>query len=117
MGEFNVSGSPKPGVKMADFEAAILAELARVQKDGVTEDELKLARNSLLSSAIYARDSLRTGPNVIGRALTTGHTLDDVEQWPDRIAAVTRDDVNRVAREALRDQASVTATLFPGPKK
>jgi zinc protease len=114
-GEFNVSGSPKPGVTMADFEAAIRAELARVIKDGVTKDELELARNSLLSSAIYARDSLRTGPNVIGRALTTGRTLEDVEQWPDRIAAITLEDVNRAAREVLRDESSVTAILLPDP--
>ena len=112
-GEFNVVGSPKPGVDMAAFEKSIIAEIDRVRKDGVTADELKLAKNSLLSAAVYARDSLRTAPNVIGRALTTGRTLDDVENWPDRIAEVTIDDVNRAARELLRDEASVISILLP----
>ena len=84
-----------------------------MRKDGVTADELKLAKNSLLSAAIYARDSLRTAPNVIGRALTTGRTLDDVENWPDRIAEVTIDDVNSAVRKLLRDEASVTSILLP----
>lgn len=115
VGEFNVSGSPKPGVKMAAFEAAMRKELDLLKKDGVTADEMSLAKNSLLSSAVYARDSLRTAPNVIGRALTTGSTIEDVESWPDSISAITLEDVNRMAREILRDEASVTSILLPDP--
>ena len=114
-GEFNIVGSPKPGVDMAKFEQSMLAELKNVRENGVTPDELELAKNSLLSAAIYARDSLRTAPNVIGRALTTGRTIEEVETWPDQIRAVTIDQVNKAARDLLRDEASVTSILTPDP--
>lgn len=112
-GEFSISGSPKPGVDMATFEESVLAEIAKVREKGVTAEELELAKKSLLASAIYARDSLRTAPNVIGQALATGRTIEDVEQWPDRIRAVSVEQVNRVAREILKDEASVTSVLLP----
>lgn len=113
LGEFSISGSPRPGVEMAAFEAAILAELKRVRENGVTVDEFALARNSMLSAAIYARDSLRTGPNVIGRALASGRTIAEVESWPDRIRAVTLEDVNQAVRTHLHDEAAVTSILLP----
>ena len=67
----------------------------------------------LVSGAVYARDSLSAAPNVIGGALATGRTLEDVEAWPDRIDAVTLDQVNAAARAVLIERRSVTNTLRP----
>ena len=65
----------------------------------------------MVASAVYARDSLRAAPNIIGRALSTGRTIAEVESWPDRIKAVTVDEVNAAARAVLRVESSVTAIL------
>jgi len=67
----------------------------------------------MLASAIFARDSLRRGAVSVGIALTTGQTIDDVESWPDRIKAVTLDQVNAAARYVLRPERSVTSLLLP----
>jgi zinc protease len=45
--------------------------------------------------------------------LTTGLTTDDIEAWPDRIRAVTVDQINAAARRVLVDDASVTGVLLP----
>ena len=68
------------------------------------------------ANAIYALDSLRAGPNIFGRPLTTGRTVADVEAWPERIAAVTAAEVNAAARRVLKEANSVTAILLPEPK-
>ena len=62
----------------------------------------------LLAEAIYARDSLAAPRASSARALTTGRTVDDVEAWPARIAAVTPEQVDAAARHVLRPGASVT---------
>jgi zinc protease len=113
LGSFVFSASPRPGGKIETVEAAMAAEIKRLLDDGVTDDELARAKKSLRAGAIYVRDSLRAGPNIIGRALTTGRTIADVESWPERIGAVTLEQVNAAARAVLRDEKSVTSVLLP----
>ena len=115
-GRFVVYASPRPGVDMETLEAAVLKEIDTLQSDGVSEDELDRAKTRLLSEAIYARDSLSGGARVIGSALATGLTIDDVEKWPDRISAVTRDAVNEAAKAIFNTQQSVTGLLLPEEK-
>ena len=64
---------------MERVEAALRTQIERARKDGVTEDEVAVAKRRLRASAVYARDSLGTAPNVFGRALTSGSTVEDVE--------------------------------------
>jgi zinc protease len=113
MGEFSLYGHPREGISPETLEAAIDEEIKTLLDKGVTEDEVARAKKSLQSSAIYARDSLRTAPNVIGRALMTGSSIADVEAWPDRIAAVTVDQVNAAARAVFDMDRTMTATLLP----
>ena len=113
LGEFGVSGSPRPGVSVEKLETAILAEVKLLLSGGVTADEVARAKKSLAASAIYVRDSLRAGPNIFGRALTTGRTIADVESWPERVGAVTLEQVNRAARAVLKASQSVTSVLLP----
>jgi zinc protease len=119
--EFSVYATPREGTDVAKLEAAVDAELALIRDKGVTAEEVAHAKTSILAGAIYARDSLRAAPNRIGRALMTGSTVDDVEAWPDRIAAVTAAQVGEAARAVLVAERSMTATLLPagraGPER
>jgi zinc protease len=113
MGTFDLAVAPRPRIDIADAEKALLAEVDRLLKDGVSEAEIARAKKSLVAGAIYARDSLAAAPNVIGSALTTGSTIKDVEAWPDRINAVTVEQVNAAARSVLVPEQSVTGVLRP----
>jgi zinc protease len=115
LSSFDFYVSPRSGVDMAKLEEALRAELLRALRDGVTEAEVALAKKQLQAAAVFARDSLSTAPNIFGRALTTGRSVEDVEAWPDRIGAVTVDEVNAAARATLRDEESVTGQLLPEP--
>lgn len=112
-GQFGVFLSVRPGVEIAEVERGVEAELARLLKDGVTDEEIAKARKSLLASAVFARDSLATPPRAIGVALTSGQTLDDVESWPERISAVTKAQIDQAARRLLQPNVAVTAILSP----
>ncbi len=113
---FGFSVMPRPGKTLAEAESALLAEIDRLIRDGVTEAEVARAKKSIVASAVYARDSLGAAPNIIGAALATGRTLDEFEQWPERISAVTRDEVNAAVRAILVPERSVTGVLQPKPR-
>ena len=66
-----------------------------------------------MAQATYARDSLYIAARAFGSALTSGLTVADVEAWPERIGAVTVDQVNAAARAVLIPETSVTGILLP----
>ena len=62
------------------------------------------------------RATASSGPaRIVGAALAIGRTLDDVQSWPDRIGAVTLDQVNAAARAVIHDDVAVTGVLLPEP--
>ena len=112
-GSFGLSVSPRPGKSLAAAEKALLKELRSILKNGVTAEEVARTKKKLVAGAVYARDSLSAAPNIIGRALTTGQSIQDMEAWPDRINEVTLQQVNEAARAVLIERRSVTNILRP----
>jgi len=108
-----VSASPLPGADSAALEAALNQELARLAKDGVSAEEVATAQKRLLAQADFARDSVQGPAHVLGSALAIGRTIDQVESWPERIAAVTAEQVTAAARRLLNQPDAVTARLLP----
>ncbi|HKF70842.1 MAG TPA: pitrilysin family protein [Stellaceae bacterium] len=112
-GSFSVYAEPKDGVEIADVEAAVVAEIRRLLSEGVTAAEVERVKPRLQASAIYSRDSLSSVARIIGASMVAGRTLDEIQAWPERIGAVTPEDVMDVARQVLKDDAAVTAVLLP----
>lgn len=112
--DFGFAIRPRTGVSLARVEAGFDAEIASLRAHGITAEELATAKKRLLASAVLARDGLRHGATAIGTALTSGQDIDAVEEWPERISAVTVDDVNAAARAVFRIERSVTGLLLPG---
>jgi zinc protease len=113
LAEFGVYATPKPGVAIADIEAAVDAELHRVLEHGVGAAEVAQAARRMQASAIYSQDSLSGPANILGTALAIGRSLDEVAAWPDRIGAVTPAEVAAAARAVLVERNSATGILLP----
>ncbi len=114
-GSFAISASPPVGGSAEAVGEAVEAAIGELLRDGVNAAELATAKTLLVADAIKARDSLTGPPRIVGAALATGGTLDDVEEWPARIRAVTIEQVNAAARYVLRPESSVTGLLLAAP--
>ncbi|MBT6405766.1 MAG: insulinase family protein [Rhodospirillaceae bacterium] len=110
---FGVWFSPRPGVPVDTVRDAMDDQIADLLKDGITADELERAKQRLIDSAIFARDSVAGPARVLGAALASGQTVADVEAWPDRIRAVTVEQVDAAAREVFNVNRSTTGVLLP----
>ncbi|MCB1503729.1 MAG: insulinase family protein [Hyphomicrobiaceae bacterium] len=95
------------------IEAQLDELIADVIKNGVSEAELKRAKASYIADYTYESDSQATLARRYGWGLATGLTIESMENWPERIRAVTSEDVKRVAAKYLDIRASVTGTLLP----
>jgi len=116
MSTLNLYGTPQPGVTLTKLESEIDEVIAALIAKGVTADELERAKTRLIADAVYAQDSQSSLARWYGGALTTGATVDDVKQWPQRIRAVTGKQVQDAARRWLDKQRSVTGYLIKGGK-
>jgi zinc protease len=110
---FFLVGVPVGDADIADVEAEMLAVIERVVAGGITEEELVRAKNGMLAAATYARDSVQGAARTFGAALSIGRTIEEVESWPERVEALTVDDINAAARNVFDDTQSVTAVLRP----
>ena len=108
---FSVYATPKPGTTLAQIEAAMDVVIAEVVENGVTQDELERARNRLIADAVYAQDSQSSLARWYGASLATGLTIEQIRTWPDRLRAVTVEDVKNAARRVLDKRRSVTGYL------
>jgi zinc protease len=108
---FAIYGVPKAGTDLRDLEKRMLEVVAEIREGGITPEELERAKNSSIAQAVYSQDSQQTLARIVGTALMIGSSLEDVQNWPARISAVTAEDVQAVARKYLDEDHSVTGYL------
>ena len=110
--QFSVSVTPKPGVEFFQIEEAIDKVIAEVAQNPARAEDLERVKTQLIAEAIYAQDNQATLARWYGGALTTGLSIDDIRSWPDRIRAVTAEQVREAAAKWLDKKRSVTGYLI-----
>ena len=112
-GLFEISGSTKSLSTTATLKA-VEEEVERIRTQEVSADELATAKETALNSLVFAFD---TKTKTLGRMLVYeyyGYPRDFIEQYQKALAAVTRADVLRVAKDHLRpERATVVAVGRP----
>ena len=93
------------------------AVIAEIIEKGVTEDELKRAKNRLIADSVFAQDNQAMLARWYGVALTTGLSVERVQDWPNRIRTVTAEAVQEAARKWLDKRRSDTGYLVKADPK
>lgn len=114
-GEFEVYAIPSTGVPVAEVKKAIDAELEKVLKEGVTDDELELAKKSLLAEQIYEHEGLQNLSTLVGALAVLNVEPEFVSTLPDRINAVTTDEIQEAAQKVIKPENSVSGELKNDP--
>ena len=104
---------PTPDTRLEELERAIDEVIARVADHPVEAADLERARTRLVADAIYAQDNQASLARWYGASLATGLTIEDISHWPERIEAVSADDVQNAARRWLDKRRAVTGFLLP----
>jgi len=113
---FTIALVPQPGKEPKELEKALQGEMQQLAQSGLDVKSVESAKKRLTRAAIFERDSLLAPGYVFGEGLTTGHTVEDIESWPDRINAVTLEQVNAALRGLVGNKYTVAAFLLPDPK-
>ncbi|MBI5331168.1 MAG: insulinase family protein [Betaproteobacteria bacterium] len=112
---FMVDATPAEGQSAAAVEKALKDEIARLVKEGVSENELKRVKAQVLASQVYQQDSLFYQAMLIGEWTTAGMDYKDRETRYARLKEVTAEQVQAVAKKYLVDDRLTVAVLDPQP--
>jgi zinc protease len=102
-----------PGQKVETVEDALHKEIKRLQYEPPIEQELQRAKNQVEAARVFEQDSNFRHAMLLGQAESVGAGWRKVDQFLDRIRAVTAKDVQRVARQYLIEDARTVGTLIP----
>ena len=109
---FDLVVVPAAGVTLQEAEDAMDAALASFMETGVDAAQLDRIKLQIRAEQIYARDNAEGVANRYGSALAIGLTVEDVQNWPDVLDAVTADDIMQAAEKLFDRRASVTGWLM-----
>ncbi|MEM6381219.1 MAG: pitrilysin family protein [Pseudomonadota bacterium] len=104
---------PAQGTSTDDLEAAVQAEIATFLQEGISEQEVERAKRNLVAQTVFAQDSQSSLARIFGASLAVGEALEDVQQWPARIAEVTAEEVMRAARAVIQPHRVVVGVQHP----
>lgn len=113
--QFGISASPKPGVEFPQVEQAIDDVIAKLAQAPVSAEDLERTKTQMIAQAVYAQDSQTTLARWYGAAITVGQSVEDIRAWPDRIRAVTAEQVRQAAQTWLDKKRSATGYLIKEP--
>jgi zinc protease len=103
-----------PGAAHAQVEKALLAEIAKIKTDGVTAAEVARVKQQFIAADAYKRDGTAAIAGEINEWIGVGDWTLYVT-FPQKVQQVTPADVQRVAKEYLKDDQSTTGWFIPVP--
>src|SRR5215510_1125627 len=116
VGALYTSATLRQGVKSADVETAIYDEIERLKKDGIADWELQKAKNTT------RRNFINNMQSSLSRALNLSiwtvyyNDPDLINTRLDKVGAVTKEDVQRVANKYLNPTNRTVVVTTPKPK-
>jgi zinc protease len=114
-GLFYLDGTPAQGRSVADVEAALRRQVARIVDEGISEAELKRVKAQVTAADVFSQDSVYGQASRIGMLETVGIPYQTMDLQVRKVGQVTAEQVREVARKYLIDDNLTVAVLDPQP--
>ena len=102
-----------PNKKVEQSEISDLLDKFIVQAidEGISEEKLILEKKKYYFDSIYGMDGILKPAEIIGEALTIGLSLDDIENWNDKLDEINLEMVKKELKEFSKNRNFVTGNL------
>ncbi len=109
---FWLEATLRPGITHAAVEKVLLEELAKIASDPLSDDEFARVRRQLLASTAFNTDTITWRAFRCGQLLSTGAAV-SIEQWYEKIDAVTREQIRDAARDVFAEDVRNVGWFVP----
>ncbi len=116
VGALYASATLRPNITTEDVEAVIYAEIERLKKEPIADWELQKAKNGTRRNFVNGLQSSLSQALNIGQYTVYYNEPSLVNTRLDKVAAVTKEDVQRVANKYLADTNRTVVITMPKAK-
>lgn len=95
----------------------IFEQIDNIQKNGVTDEQLQLAKNIIERETYYSRESITNISSEIGYTIALTGDIKFYDNYLDNIKNVSKEDVLRVAKKYLGINRSAVSIVLPQNSK
>ncbi len=110
---FLLDANPTEKHGIDEVEQALYRQIEKLKRELATPAELKRVKAQVIASKVYELDSVQRLATQMGALETVGLGWRLMEDYPERIKAVTAEQVREVARKYLVDKHRTVAVLVP----
>ncbi len=110
-----LDGTPAQGHSIAELEKARRSEIERLKKEPVSEQELARIKAQVVAGKTYEQDSPFYQAMQMGTLETVGLGWQRMDEYTDKVLAITAEQLQAVARKYLIDDHLTIAELDPLP--
>ena len=114
-GLFTIDATPSEGKSVAEVKQAIWREIEKLQRDGISAEELQRVKAQVVAGRVYQRDSMFYQAMLIGQLESAGFSWRDDPGLLEGLNRVTAEQVREVARKYLQPDGLTVAVLDPQP--
>jgi zinc protease len=109
---FSLTATLAPHTQLATLKDSVEAHILEVVEKGITDQELADAKRDILASLAFARDGNNSSVMAFKR-LGVGFTVEQVEDYPNQVNAVTTAQVHEAAKAILGKNPVAIMTVYP----
>ena len=110
---FVIGGTPTAKTSVKQLQQAINAELDALKQKPVTAKELDRIKAQVVAGKVYEKDSIFYQAMQMGTLETVGLGWQRMDEYEDKVKAVTAEQVMQVAKKYLIDKSLTIAELKP----
>lgn len=111
-GIFYISANFKPE-KCKVVQDTIFDEIKKIQTNGITDEQLNLAKNIIERDTYYSRESITNIATEIGYTIALTNDIKFYDSYLDNIKNVTKEDVKKAADKYLGTNKSAVSIVLP----
>ena len=115
-GIFYINANFEPD-KCKPVQDAVFEEISKIQKNGITDEQLKLAKNIIERNTYYSRESVSNISSEIGYTMALTGDIKFYDSYLNNIKNVSKEDVKRVAQKYLGINKSAISIVLPENSK
>ena len=112
---FELVATPSEGKTVVELEAALINQIELIKTGGVTQQELDRVKAAVIAADVYQRDSMFYQAMQIGQLETMNYSWRLLKEYPEKLKAVTSEQIQAVAKKYLIKDNMTVATLDPQP--